>query len=321
MRVLVTGATGFIGGAILAQLALERGIELRGTVRHNTQGKVAGAYTLFDGDLTPDTDWRQAMSEVNIIVHTAARVHVMQDLAPNPLDEFRRINVAGTLNLARQAAVAGVQRFIFVSSIKVNGECTSSGRPFTAADEPAPVDFYGISKHEAEIGLRKISQETGVEVVIIRPVLVYGPSVKGNFLSMVRWLYRGVPLPFGAIHNQRSLLALDNLVDLIVTCLNSPAAANQTFLAADGHDLSTTELLKLLRDTLGSHSHLFPLPVRYIEMGAKLVGKSSIAQRLCSSLQVDISKTKKLLAWQPVISVEEGLRRVAIGFLNEKKSC
>jgi nucleoside-diphosphate-sugar epimerase len=321
MRVLVTGATGFIGGAILSQLALERRIELCGTVRHNTQGKVAGVYTVFVGDLTPDTDWREAVSEVDIIVHTAARVHVMQDSASNPLDEFRRINVAGTLNLARQAAKAGAQRFIFVSSIKVNGESTLSGRPFTAADEPAPIDSYGISKHEAEIGLRKVAQETGMEVVLIRPVLVYGPSVKGNFLSMMCWLHRGFPLPLGAINNQRSLLALDNLVDLIVTCLDSPAAANQTFLAADGYDLSTTELLKLLGDALGSHSRLFPLPVRCIEMGARLVGKSSIAQRLCGSLQVDISKTKKLLAWQPVISVEEGLTRVANGFLNEKKSC
>jgi nucleoside-diphosphate-sugar epimerase len=226
--------------------------------------------------------------------------------------------VDGTLNLARQAAERGVQRFIFLSSVKVNGEQTLSGKQFAAQDKAVPVDAYAISKWEAEQGLLKIAQESRMEVVIIRPPLVYGPGVKANFLAMMRWLHKGLPLPLGAIQNKRSFVALDNLVDLVVTCLDHPAAANQVFLAGDGEDLSTPELLRRLGLALGSPARLLPVPVPLLKSGAALLGKSDMAQRLCGSLQVDISKARTLLGWSPPISVDEGLRRTAQFFLNEK---
>lgn len=189
-----------------------------------------------------------------VVIHSAARVHVMDEQSADPLAEFRKMNVDGTLNLARQAAAAGVRRFIFISSIKVNGEGTVLGKPYTAMDTPSPQDPYGISKMEAEQGLRQIAQDTGMEVVIIRPVLVYGPGVKANFRSMVNWMNKGVPLPLGSIYNKRSMVALDNLVDLVVTCIDHPAAANQTFLESDGEDLSTTEMLRRIIGSLPGQS-------------------------------------------------------------------
>jgi nucleoside-diphosphate-sugar epimerase len=221
------------------------------------------------------------------------------------------VNVETTLQLASQAAACGVKRFIFISSIKVNGEQTEPGRPFRPDDTPAPQDPYGISKMEAEAGLREVAQETGMEVVIIRPPLVYGPGVKANFASMVKWLQRGVPLPLGAIHNCRSLVALDNLVDLIITCIHHPAAANQTFLVSDGEDVSTTELLRRMGAALGRPARLLPVPQQMLEWGAALAGKRDMAQRLFSSLQVDMDKTRQLLGWAPPVSLEQGLLQVA----------
>lgn len=258
------------------------------------------------------------MKGVDVVIHCAARVHVMHDQAVDPLIEFRKVNLAGTLNLARQAAAAGVQRFVFISSIKVNGEGTAPGMPYHADDAVTPLDAYGISKHEAEQGLLALAAETGMEVVIIRPVLVYGPGVKANFLNMMSWLYKGIPLPFGAIYNKRSLVALDNLVDLIVTCIDHPAAANQVFLVSDGDDLSTTDLLRRMGRALGKPARLIPIPSKWLEFGARLLGKQALAQRLCGSLQVDISKTRELLGWTPPVSVDEGLRKTAEYFLEHQ---
>jgi UDP-glucose 4-epimerase len=241
----------------------------------------------------------------------------MSDTATDPLEEFRRVNVQGTLNLARQAAAVGVRRFVFVSSIKVNGESTQLGFPFTADDAPAPLDAYGVSKMEAEQGLRELAAQTGMEVVIIRPPLVYGPGVKANFAAMMRWLRRGVPLPLGAIHNQRSLVALDNLVDLIVTCLTHPAAANQTFLVSDGEDVSTTELLRRMGKAMGHPARLLPVPTGLLKLAATIVGRRDMAQRLCGSLQVDIEKTRRLLDWTPPLSLDQGLRKAAEGYVRE----
>jgi nucleoside-diphosphate-sugar epimerase len=268
--------------------------------------------------LEPDTDWQNALKGVDVVIHSAARVHVMEDKASDPLAAFRKVNVEGTLNLARQAAELGVRRFISISSIKVNGEGTSLGMPYLADAQPAPADPYGISKMEAEQGLRELAAESGMEVVIIRPPLVYGPGVKANFLNMMRWLHKGVPLPFGAIHNRRSLVALDNLVDLIVTCIGHPAAANQTFLVSDGEDLSTTELLRGMGTALGKPARLLPVPSWLLETGAAMLGKQALSQRLCGSLQVDISKTRELLNWTPPVSVDEALRKTAKHFLEQQ---
>ena len=261
------------------------------------------------------TDWGQALQGVDAVVHCAARVHVMQDDATDPLQAYREVNVNGTLKLASQAAQAGVRRFVFVSSIKVNGEFTEVGKPFTADDVPAPEDHYGVSKHEAEELLRQNAAETGMEVVIIRPPLVYGPGVKANFESMMRWLARGVPVPLAAVtENRRSLVALDNLVDLIITCLSHPAAANQTLLVSDGEDLSTAQLLKRTGAAMGHPARLFYVPPALLKLGATVLNKPGIYQRLCGSLQLDIAKTRQLLGWTPPVSVVEGLRRAAEGF-------
>ncbi len=242
----------------------------------------------------------------------------MRDTVAEPLADFRRVNVEGTRQLARQAAAAGVQRFVYVSSIKVNGESTAPGRPFRADDPPQPVDPYGISKHEAEQALREQAATAGMELVVIRPPLVYGPGVRANFRSMMTWLQRGIPLPLGAIDNRRSLVALDNLCDLIVTCVQHPAAAGRTFLAGDGEDVSTTELLQRLGRALGHPARLLPVPPGLLRTTLGLLGKGDIAQRLCSSLQVDISTARELLGWQPPISLDEGLLRAAATFLDQR---
>jgi nucleoside-diphosphate-sugar epimerase len=260
-------------------------------------------------------NWTGALREVDAVIHLAARVHVMKDTAPDPLAEFRRVNVHGTLNLTRQAAAAGVKRFVFVSSVKVNGESTLAGQAFTEADAPNPQDAYGVSKLEAEQGLREIAAQAGMEVVVIRPPLVYGPGVKANFAALMRAVRRGWPLPLGAVHNQRSLVALDNLVDFIVTCTTHPQAANQTFLVSDAHDLSIPQLVRGLARAAGVPARLLPVPVWVLQAGATLLGKGDAVRRLCGNLQVDISKARELLAWVPPVAVDEGLRRAMVGGL------
>ena len=313
-NVLVTGASGFIGSSLLSCLSIKEGIRVSGAFRCQFSNIPPGVQTFQVGDLGGNTNWKPALNNIGVVVHTVARVHVMNDAASSPLVEFREVNVEGTLNLARQALVAGVKRFIFISSIKVNGETTFPGKPFTVDDQPDPMGPYGISKWETEVGLRQLAKESSMEMVIIRPPLVYGPGVKANFLSMMRWVNSGVPLPLGTIHNKRSLVALDNLIDLIVTCIGHPAAANQTFLAGDGEDLSTTELLYRIGKALGKPVRLIPFPVSLLIFVASLLGKKAVIQRLCGCLQVDISKTRKLLEWEPPISVDEGLRRAVKNF-------
>ncbi|KAB0480403.1 UDP-glucose 4-epimerase [Pseudomonas reinekei] len=315
MRILLTGATGFVGRG-LTPVLLQQGHEVSAAVRRTTSDLDSRATQALINDLSARQNWQSLLSGHDTVIHSAARVHVMSDNSSDPLAEYRKTNVEGTLNLARQSAEAGVKRFLFLSSVKVNGEGTKPGNPFRADSHPAPLDPYGISKLEAEQGLRALSAETGMEVVIIRPVLVYGPGVQANFLSMMRWLYKGFPLPFGALHNQRSLVALDNLTDLIATCVIHPNAANQTFLVSDGEDLSTTLLLRRMGAALGKPVHMLPVPGWILETGASILGKQAIAQRLCGSLQVDIEKTCCLLDWIPPVSVDEALRKTAKHFLD-----
>jgi nucleoside-diphosphate-sugar epimerase len=269
----------------------------------------AGVSHIALGDLTKALIEPGLFNGVDAVVHCAARVHVMNEADVDLLSAFRAVNVVGTLKLAKQAASVGVKRFVFISTIKVNGEATVSGELFQADDLPAPEDAYGLSKLEAEQGLKLLAAETGMEVVIIRPPLVYGRGVRGNFGSMIKLVEKEIPLPFGAIHNKRSLVGIDNLVDLIVRCIDHPAAANQVFLAGDGQDLSTPELVRSLAMAMGKRTRLISLPTGVLKFGATLLGKRALADRLLGSLQVDITKTRELLEWQPRHSVEEGLRR------------
>lgn len=316
MKTLITGASGFVGQALYAALTAHQ-YDVIAAVRSDTHINCCKSLTV--GHIDGQTAWAFSLHDVDVVVHLAARVHVMNDRSVDPLAEFRKVNVDGTLNLARQAAKAGVKRFIFISSVKVNGEHTEAGKPFNEDATPNPQDAYGISKHEAEQGLLKIAQETGMDVVIIRPPLVYGAGVKANFASMMRAVRRGMPLPLGAIHNKRSFVYVGNLVSMIMCCIDHPAAANQVFMVSDRHDLSTTELLRCCAKALGVQARLLPIPQKMLELGAALLGKRDVAQRLCGNLQVDNTKARTMLGWTPPFSVADGLKTTALGLFNTDK--
>lgn len=310
MPVLITGASGFLGQALCQRLRADKYL-LTALARH---APIAKSQPWLHVKRYEDAVG--LLAGQRCVVHLAARVHVMQDLVADPLGEFRKANVDTTLNLARLAAQAGVRRFVFISSVKVNGEETVANHPFLADDAPSPLDPYGISKMEAEQALRSLALQTGMQVVIIRPPLVYGPGVRANFEALTRVVARGVPLPLGAIQNQRSLVALDNLVDLIALCISHPSAANQTFMVSDGEDLSIPELIRRMSNAMGKQARMFSMPVWLLLLGARLVGKAGAVQRLCGNLQVDISKTQELLDWTPPISVDEGLQRAVAKWRN-----
>jgi nucleoside-diphosphate-sugar epimerase len=319
LNILITGANGFIGCALRERLQAEQRLQVRAAVRRSTNlAPKDGIEVTETGDLAAATDWRDAVRDIDVIVHLAGRAHVMQDTAVDPLAEYRKVNVDGTLNLAKQALQAGIKRFIFISTIKVNGEQTPLGHPFHAEDSPSPADPYGISKREAEDGLRELCRRSGMDFVIIRPPLVYGPGVKGNFLTLLRWLDKGLPLPLASVRNKRSLVAVDNLVDLIVTCIDHPSAANQTFLASDGEDLSTPDLLKRTAAAIGKKAYLLGVPVGLLHLAARCAGKTAAIQKLCGSLQLDIGKTRERLGWQPPVDMDQALQATARHYLGAR---
>jgi nucleoside-diphosphate-sugar epimerase len=313
MKIALTGSTGFIGKELIIKLGNKTAEVIqfgRSEDNHNNPD-----YIYING-IDSSSLFNLSDHKCDVLIHCAARVHIMDDSSTSPLEDFREVNTYGTLNLAQQAADAGVKRFIFISSIKVNGESTELGLPFKPDDTFIPSDPYGLSKYEAEIGLSKIAEKTGMEVVIIRPPLVYGPGVKANFASMMKWMNKGLPLPLGGIKgNKRSLVSVSNLVDLIVTCIDSPNAANQIFLVSDDDDVSTSQLLANIAVALDAPNRLLPISSSWFTLAAKLIGKPDISQRLCGSLQVDISKTVELLNWKPPYSSAESMKKTADAFL------
>nr|WP_314490224.1 SDR family oxidoreductase [uncultured Pseudomonas sp.] len=317
--ILVTGANGFVGRALVEHLSASQPHPVIAAVRRTDAALPSQVSKRTAPDLGPGADWSPVLQGIDCVIHAAARVHVMQDTAADPLEAFRQVNTAGTLALAAQAAQAGVRRFVFISSIKANGEHTLPGQPFSADQAPHPSDPYGISKHEAEQGLLRLARETAMEVVIVRPVLVYGPGVGANVASMMRWLARGVPLPLGAIDNRRSLVSLANLVDFVALCVAHPRAANQIFLVSDGEDLSTTDLLRRMSRALGRRPLLLPVPAACLAWAARLLGKAGVAQRLLGSLQVDIEKNEQRLGWQPAVAVDVALQATARHFLEHQR--
>ena len=312
---LVTGASGFVGRALCEEL-VNRGYRVRAVLRDTTDEIFHGCEMVRIPVISGDSNWTHALNGVVTVIHLAARVHVMQEKAINPLDEFRKVNVVGTEHLARSAAANGVKRLICVSSIKVNGEITYEDQKFSEKNEPSPQDPYGISKFEAEQALRIIAKETGLEVVIVRPPLIYGTGVKGNFAQMLKVLAKGIPLPLASVRNRRSLVYVENLVDALIACATHPAAVGQTYLVSDGEDISTPDLLYRLGEAMGRPARLFPCWPTLLKMAGRLTGKSSQIERLLGSLQVDSGKIRRELNWNPPYTLQQGLQATAEWYRN-----
>jgi len=313
--IAVTGAAGFVGAALCGEL-YSRGFAVRSVVRslHSAE-PASGVEQIAVSNLDAATDWSSALGGVDCVIHCAARAHVMHETEADALAAYRSENVDGSQRLAEQAAAAGVRRLVYLSSIKVNGESTDGlPRPFGARnDEVNPEDPYGVSKWEAEQALWAVAASTCLEVVVVRPPLVYGPSVKGNLARLLKLVRLGVPLPFGAVHNQRSLIGLDNLVDLLIRCVDHPAAAGQTLLVSDGEDISTPDLLRYMANALGRSARLLPVSVALLRLVGRALGKQAEIDRLVGSLKIDSRHTRELLDWNPPVSVAEGIRRMVQG--------
>lgn len=313
--ILITGSNGFLGSHLIETLKCR---EL--SLLDRGEANLHKNFPYLSAEINSFDDYSSALNGCKTVVHCAARVHIMDDKVENPLALYREANTAGTMNLARQAIASGVERFVFVSSIKVNGEGTSFGKPFSSADAYSPKDDYGLSKAEAEIELFEITKNTGMEVVIVRPTLVYGPGVKANFAALMNLVSKGIPLPFGCItHNKRSLVSVDNLVNLIVTCVEHPKAANQVFLVSDDYDLSTSEMVREMSAALGKSTWQLPVPLWCYKLTGKLINKSDVMDRLIGSLQVDITHTKETLNWSPPQTLKDGFKKTAEAFLQSTK--
>ena len=312
MKLLLTGSTGFLGRALQKKL----GDHL--VILTSRSDEMENSSRFFRKTISSAENFSDCLNDVDVVIHTAARVHQMNDLAEDPHKEFMETNCFGTLNLARQAADAGVKRFIFISSIKVNGEQSHLGRPFSFDDPRRAEDPYGISKANAEEGLLKIADETRLEVTIIRPPLVYGPDVKANFAALLKLASKNVPLPLGSVNNKRSFVALDNLVNLIVTCINHPKAANQVFLVSDDNDVSTSKLFSIMVEAFGKKARLINVSPHFLRLIAKLIGKEEMIDRLCGDLSVDIRHTKNTLDWTPVVSLVDGVKICVSNSLSNK---
>jgi nucleoside-diphosphate-sugar epimerase len=316
INILITGATGFVGKNLIEKSKKNKDLNFTAVTRKD--GAIDNVECKIISDINSSTQWDNVINNIDVIVHTAARVHVMNDNSSDPLNEFREVNTRGTINLAKSAVQKGVKRFIFISSIKAGGETSELGKPLTENDVYVPSDYYGLSKYEAEHQLLQLAKNSKMEVVIIRPTLIYGPGVKANFETMMRWASRPIPLPFGAIDNKRSLVSIDNLISLIEVCFYHPKAKNQIFYVSDDNDLSTSDLLLKIYKSFKNRTPLIPVPENIIKLIFLLVGKSDYSVRLLGSLQVDISKVKSLLNWEPVYSVEESIEKTVKHFLESR---
>lgn len=316
-KVLVTGSTGFVGSVLFAELKKLPEFRVVSAVR--SAASPASDDVVVIGNIDGTTDYSVALNGVDVVVHAAARAHIMRDEVADPLAEYRKVNVEGTLNFAKHAVAAGVKRFVYISSIKVNGESTTGLSAFTEADSAKPEDSYGVSKQEAEEGLRLLAEETGLDVVIIRPPLVYGPGVKANFLSLVKLSATRLPLPFGSVNNKRSMVYVCNLVSFIIRCIQHPAAANQTFLVSDGEDVSLRNLVTYIRLCLGRSPRLLPVPVWLFKLAGSVTGKQGVVDRLVGDLQVDSTKARTLLEWVPPFTVSQGIEATVADFMSKEQ--